>query len=167
MVCCYLGYLLSSHIGESTIKIFIYALLGMLTGFLFIGEFPKINFIQIIIVICSAIFAILIDTLFVILIGLFSFKIEDANPIYWLYSKIILVLGTIFPIEYFPIGLQVFLKYSPIYVVSYGPAKLFVDFNYTNAIFIIIAQLIYIISTYSLCMLIYKKGVRQLNVNGG
>ena len=70
-----------------------------------------------------------INTMLVIFIGLFSFVIEDANPFWWVYSKLILVLGTIFPIEYFPMFLQGILKFSPIYVVSYGPAKLFVDFS--------------------------------------
>ena len=48
---------------------------------------------------------------------------EDASPLYWIYSKFILVLGTLFPIEYFPKVLQPIINLSPIYVVSYGPAK--------------------------------------------
>jgi ABC-2 type transport system permease protein len=92
---------------------------------------------------------------------------EDSYPFYWLYSKVILVLGTIFPIEYFPHAIQPILSYSPIYVVSYGPAKLFVDFSYSNFITIIIAQVIYIIISYLLCSFLYRKGVKKLNVNGG
>ena len=105
--------------------------------------------------------------LLIISIGLISFFIEDAHPFYWLYSKVILVLGTIFPIEYFPKVVQPILNYSPVYVVSYGPAKLFVDFSYSNFISIIIAQIIYVFIAYAICSLMYKKGVKNLNVNGG
>ena len=163
----YIGYSLATHLGDVSLKFAAYALLGMITGFIFLGSFPSLNFLEILGVILSAILATIINTLLITAIGLFSFYIEDANPFYWLYSKLILVVGTIFPIEYFPKMIQPVLSYSPIYVVSYGPAKLFVDFNSKNFISIIIAQIIYIIIGYLMCSLMYKKGVRKLNVNGG
>ncbi len=111
--------------------------------------------------------ATIISTLLITSIGLVSFFIEDSGPFYWVYSKIILVLGTIFPIEYFPGIIQKVLNYSPVYVVSYGPAKLFVNFTWDKAISIIVAQIIYILISYGICCLIYKKGVKRINVNGG
>lgn len=163
----YVGYLLSTHIGDMVIKGLVYALLGMLTGLLFIGSFPHLNVIEVLIIIISCILALIISTLLMIFIGLISFFIEDAHPFYWMYSKFILILGTIFPIEYFPEFMQGFLSYSPVYVVSYGPAKLFVDFSYSNALNVIIAQIIYVFITYGICSLIYRKGVKRINVNGG
>ena len=108
-----------------------------------------------------------ISTLLITCLGLFAFYMEDANPLYWIYSKFILVLGTIFPIEYFPKVLQPIINLSPIYAVSYGPAKLFVDFTWNNFFVIIFAQIIYIVISYLLCSILYKKGVKRLNVNGG
>lgn len=163
----YIGYSLASHLGIFTIKGIIYTILGLLTGILFLKSFPSLNIISIIAVLLSGLLATIISTLLIIFIGLFSFIIEDSNPFYWVYSKIILVIGTIFPIEYFPASLQPILKFSPIYVVSYGPAKLFVDFSWPTLIEVLIAQIIYIIIAYSLCLLIFKKGVKNLNVNGG
>ena len=163
----YIGYTLSSHLGEGTIKFIIYYILGGIVGFVFLQEFPNINIIQFIIVIISTILAISIETLIITLIGLLCFKIEDANPVYWIYSKLILILGVTFPIEFFPQSVQGFAKLSPVYVVSYGPAKLFVDFDIKTAINIIIVQIIYVIISYILCKLMYNKGVKQLNVNGG
>ena len=63
--------------------------------------------------------------------------------------------------------LQKILAYSPIYAVSYGPARMFVNFNYSEALKILLIQIIYIILSCLLCNLMYKKGVRKLNVNGG
>ena len=111
--------------------------------------------------------AVLISVLLITFIGLFSFIIEDSKPFWWVYSKLILVLGTIFPIEFFPSSIQPIIKSSPIYVVSYGPAKLFVNFSYSEFKNIIIAQIIYVLIAYLLCKLLYKKGVKNLNVNGG
>lgn len=163
----YIGYWLSNHLGSCTIKGILYTILGMITGFLFMGSFPNLNIFSIIAVIITAILATIINILLITSIGLFSFFIEDANPFFWLYSKLILIVGVLFPIEYFPKFIQPILNFSPVYVVSYGPAKLFVDFTFNKFIGIIIAQIIYIIISYLLCMFIYKKGVKRLNVNGG
>lgn len=163
----YIGYSLFNHLGKITIKYVVYIILGMLTGFLFIGSFPNLTILSILGIFLSGIFATIISILLIMSISLLSFFIEDANPFYWLYSKLILIVGVMFPIEYFPSVIQPILKFSPVYVVSYGPAKLFVDFSWNEFLNIIIAQIIYIILGYILCLIIYKKGARKLNVNGG
>ena len=163
----YIGYSLASHLGTATVKGIIYTVLALILGLVMMGNFPTTNVLELVLVLISSILAVVISSLFTIFIGLFSFFIEDSSPFYWLYSKFILVIGVIFPIEYFPNVVQPFLKFSPIYVVSYGPAKLFVNFNINDCISIFVAQFIYILVAYLLCSLVYKKGVRRLNVNGG
>lgn len=163
----YVMYSVSSYMGEFIIKFIVYVLLGVVMGFIFMGSFPNLNLFSILGVLISSILATIISIFLIVFIGLCSFIIEDANPFYWLYSKLILILGTIFPIEYFPLVLQPILKFSPIYVVSYGPAKLFVDFSLSEFVSVIVAQIIYIFIGYMICSLMYKKGVRKLNVNGG
>lgn len=163
----YIGYSLCTHLGDMFIKGLIYTILGMLTGFMFIGEFPSLSIMSVIVILITAINASVISTFLIIFIGLIAFFIEDSGPFYWLYSKFILILGTIFPIEYFPRVIQSILNFSPVYVVSYGPAKLFVDFSWDKALQVIIAQVVYILITYLICYLTYKKGVKRINVNGG
>lgn len=163
----YIGYCLFSHLGEASIRGLLYIIAGITIGYIFLGSFPNLNIIKIICVLITGILATTISTLLIISIGLLAFKIEDSNPFYWIYSKLILVIGTIFPIEYFPKTIQPLVTISPVFVVCYGPAKLFVDFSYQKLLLVLVSQIIYIILSYSLCTLIYKKGVKNLNVNGG
>lgn len=163
----YVEYSLFNHLGLSTIRIILLTVIGMLLGYIFLGGFPSLSIIKVLAVILTSVLATIISTLLIIFLGLISFFIEDASPFYWIYSKVILVLGTVFPIEYFPKVMQPIMKLSPVYVVSYGPAKLFVDFSNQEFIKIIIAQAIYLIIGFIICHLIYKKGVKKLNVNGG
>ena len=163
----YIGYALSSHLGETALKGLITTLVGITMGIIFLNGIPNISFLGIIVVIISSFLAVTISTLFIIFIGLFSFIIEDAQPFYWIYSKIILVLGTIFPVEFFPGVLGIIIKLSPIYVTCYGPAKLFVDFNLETAGKVLTVQVVYTFIALGLCYLLYRKGVRRLNVNGG
>lgn len=163
----YIGYALSTNLGLCAVKAVIYIFLGMVVGFMFLHSFPQLDILSIIAIFVTFVFAIVISLLLIISIGLLSFFIEDSGPLYWIYSKFILVLGTIFPIEFFPVWARGILKYSPIYAVSYGPARLFVNFSWNSFIYVIIAQLIYIIISYMICSLLYRKGVKKLNVNGG
>ena len=130
----YIGYSLSTHLGDMFLKGIIFTALGMLTGYIFLGSFPNLNLLSVLAVLISGIFATVISSLLVMFIGLFSFIIEDSTPFYWIYSKFILLFGTLFPIEYFPKIVQPILKYSPIYAINYGPAKLFVDFSLNSFI---------------------------------
>ena len=163
----YIGYILSSHLGDCAIRGVLYIILGMAVGLLFLGSFPKLTIIGVISVLITFILSIVISILLITCIGLLSFFIEDSKPFYWLYSKFILVLGVIFPIEFFPVWARGILNYSPIYAVSYGPAKLFVDFSYNNLCLVILSQVFYIFVAYLLCKLMYSKGVKNINVNGG
>lgn len=162
----YLLFTLSGHLGKVFFNSLFYIILSLIFGMIFIGSIP-VNFIEFLIVLLSGFLAVLISSLLIIAIGLISFFIEDAEPYYWLYSKIIIVIGVVFPIEYFPVYMQSFLKLSPIYVVSYGPAKLFVDFSKDTMVNILGMQMIYVVFSYLLCYVIYQKGVKKLNVNGG
>lgn len=163
----YIGYAVSTHFGGMFIKFLVYSFLGIGFGLVFIGKLPNLSIVGVIFLLVSIFLGLLINTLFVLSIGLFSFFIEDSGPFYWVYSKLILVMGTLFPIEYFPGIIQKILVYTPVYVVNYGPAKLFVDFSIDNGILILIAQVIYVIIAYLICNLIYRKGVKNINVNGG
>ena len=163
----YILYSAFSHLGGVTIKFVILAIIGSFVGVFALHGLPNISVLKFLVVLITMILATFISIFLIIFIGLISFYIEDANPLYWVYSKFILILGTLFPIEFFPKLLQPIVSYSPIYVVSYGPAKLFVNFNWTLAIQVIISQIIYLFFAYLICLLLYRKGVRQLNVNGG
>lgn len=163
----YVNYIIASHLGEILIKFLLFLLFGGILGFILIGSFPSINIIGLFVVVISSIIAMIINALFSIIIGLFSFVIEDSSPFYWVYSKFLLILGTLFPIEFFPEIMQKIFKYSPIFAISYGPAKLFVDFNWNFALLTILIQLGYLLLIYCITQFIYKKGVKKLNVNGG
>lgn len=163
----YILYILSNHFGEVIVKGILYTIAGVIMGLIMIGGIPNFELYSIPFILLASISSIIINTFMIIGIGLISFWIEDSVPLYWLYSKMLLVLGTLFPIEFFPKFLQPILNYSPVYVITYGPAKLFVNFSFNNLLKILIAQIIYIVISYAICYLIYGKGVRKLNVNGG
>jgi len=163
----YINYMISKIFATFTFKLFILLPGSLILGTILIGNIPNFNLLGCILAIMTGILGAFINILICVLLGLLSFFMEDSNPIYWIYSKIILVVGTLFPIEFMPKIIQPFLEYSPIFALNYGPAKLFIEYNNILFIKVIISQVVYIVLFYILANLIYKKGVKNINVNGG
>ena len=136
-------------------------------GFIFAGAIEGFNYVSILAGIPVFIFAILIVGLIKILISLTSFWVEDSKPFQHVYNKIVLMFGVFFPLEMFPKVVGTIIRYSPIYGISYGPAKLILDFSGGLFRSILISQLITMIVLLLIIKNVYRRGVKKLNVNGG
>ncbi len=163
----YIVFMITKYFGEITLRFVMFVLLGGLLGFLFVGPIENIKWYLIPFIFLVTLLGLLINISIRMMISILSFWMEDSTPFQWIYSKFIIVIGTIFPIEVFPLWARGFLSLSPIYVINYGPAKLLIDFSYHVFLRVIITQIIYFTVSFSLLMFLYKKGVKKLNVNGG
>ena len=163
----YALYILAKYTGEWSIRLPMYVLLAVVIGGSMVGAVPGFRMITVLPMILCIVLGITINAVFKICIGLISFWIEDATPFQWLYDKLLLVVGTVFPIEIFPQSLQFLFKFTPIYPVCYGPAKLVVDFQEEKCVEILSMQALYLAVGCALMFLIYRKGVKKLYVNGG
>lgn len=163
----YLLYILARHYGDVSIKMVMYIGLSLFIGIGFIGQLPGVSPIEILLAIPVFFMATLVSSLIRITISILSFWIEDAGPFHWIYDKLILVLGTLFPIEIFPVWMRSFISLSPIFVVTYGPAKLIIEFSIGMYHRVLAVQIGYVILLSLLLGILYRKGVKKLNVNGG
>lgn len=144
-----------------------YMALALVMGLTMVGRLPNFRIITLPAIVLCTMLGIIINATFKLCISLLSFWIEDASPFQWLYDKLILVVGTLFPVEIFPAKLQVLFKMTPIYTVCYGPAKLIVDFSTQKCVEILSVQVMYLAAGSVLMFWIYRKGVKKLYVNGG
>lgn len=160
-------YILSRFTGEWSIQLPMYAAFATLAGVLMVGTLADFGIGTFLAALPCIVLGITINGVFKLNISLISFWIDDSTPFQWLYDKLILVVGTIFPIEIFPAALQPLFKLTPIYTVCYGPAKLLVDFSAEKCLEILIAQTLYLAAGCVLMSFIYEKGVKKLYVNGG
>ena len=163
----YIGYTVCKYMADTFIRFILFLLISIGLGFIFAGKIDNFNYLSILTGIPIFILAILITGLIRILISLSSFWVEDSNPFQNVYKKIVLIFGVFFPLEMFPKIVGTIIRYSPIYSVSYGPAKLILDFSFDLFKSILISQFITIIIVIILISIIYRKGVKKLNVNGG
>ncbi len=163
----YILYIIAKYLGDILISMALFILAGLTIGFVFVGDIPGFRWIQLPFVISSALLGIMINAFIRMCISVLSFWIEDAIPFHWIYDKLILVVGMLFPVEIFPVWAQPFIKASPIFVVTYGPAKLAIDFSLDTFGKVLSVQIIYLVITSVLLFILFQRGVRKLNVNGG
>lgn len=160
-------YILARYLGEMSFKTIAFIPIGVIIGAVFLGMFPEVSFFSAVCVIITFMLSVIINGIIRVLVGLSSFWIENTKPVIWLYEKLILIMGTVFPLELFSDNIQNILKYTPIYVISYGPARIFVKYNNGDFFKILFSQIIYMGIGYLCILIVYKKGKRRLNVNGG
>lgn len=163
----YTLYILAKYTGEWSVRLPMYAALAVVIGTVMVGPLPRFPLTGVWAMVVCVVMGLTINAVFKLCISLLSFWIEDATPFQWLYDKLILVLGTMFPVEIFPEVLQPLFKLTPIYTVCYGPAKLIVDFSLEKCVEILAAQVVYLAAGCGLMFLVYRKGVKKLYVNGG
>ncbi|MCI9337828.1 MAG: ABC transporter permease [Lachnospiraceae bacterium] len=163
----YTLYCLAKYTGGWSVQLPMFALTALGLGAVLVGPLPAFHPWTLLAVTPVIIAGITIDAVLRLCISMISFWIEDSNPFQWLYNKLLLVVGTIFPVEIFPEVLQPFFKFTPIYTVCYGPAKLIVDFSTEKYAEILLAQALYLAAACGLMFFLYGKGVKKLYVNGG
>ncbi len=106
--------------------------------------------------------------LIVMALGLSSFWFEDASSTYFIYQKIVFILGgMLMPLDMYPAWLQPALQYLPTTFMMYLPAKLFVHFSMDQFVYVLVGQLIWIVIILVILLLVYRAGVKEVTVHGG
>lgn len=164
----YVLYCFSYFIGEIGIKLLTNGIIGLAIGFIYAGGLKGFNLLHLPFVLLSLIVGCSINFFIYITLALTSFWFEDNTAFFWIYSKLIFTLGgMLIPIELFPKWLQGLSHYLPFAYVTYAPAKLAVDFSFFNFYKQFSVQLLYLGIFFTLAMVLYRKGVKDINVNGG
>jgi ABC-2 type transport system permease protein len=163
----YILYIIAKHLGEITVKMLLFVGAGLVIGGVFVGAIPGFKISRLPFILISALLGTLINAFLRMSISVLSFWIEDSTPFHWIYDKLIIVVGMLFPVEMFPVWAQPAIRCSPIFVVTYGPAKLVIDYSHSVFLQVLSVQLIYFTVTLFILLAMFQGGVKKLNVNGG
>lgn len=163
----YIFYQLSSNMGLMAVKTVINAFVGITIGLIYIGPLKGLQLQHIPFVMLSMVLGMLLNFFILMSLGLTAFRLEENTAVFWIYQKLVLILGTFMPIEFLPGWIQKITLLLPVSYITYGPAKLAVDFSAGAALRIIPVQAAYLALFVIVSLAVYRKGVRILNVNGG
>jgi ABC-2 type transport system permease protein len=112
--------------------------------------------------------ALLLDALIAVLIGLLAFWMEEVDPAFWIYQKLLFTVGGMFlPLEMFPDWLEGIVRWLPFQFITYAPARAFVAFSPQFVLPAVGGQLAYLAVLGLLMALVWRRAQRRLVVHGG
>ena len=163
----YNGFKTARAMGESLVKMVPILLLGFLAAHFFVGPLSgygrALPFGLLLII-----GGLLLNTLWMLIIGLLAFWTEDVTPFYWIFQKLIFIAGGMFfPIDFFPDWLRGTARILPFAFSAYWPALTMVDFS--PAVFRtgLAGQAVYITLLSLAARLLFSSAVKKVHVQGG
>lgn len=115
-----------------------------------------------------ALLSTVLDAMIAVLIGLSAFFIEEVDPIYWIYSKLLMSVGGMFlPLDMFPAWLRQLSGWLPFQLIIYAPARTFVAFEAALFGRALAGLVVYIVIMAGVLTLVWHWGQRRVVIHGG
>lgn len=164
----YVLYAFSDHMGKISLRLMVNTVMGILIGFILVGSLATIKWWHLPFAFLGIVFGILINYFMNLALAMTAFWVEENVPFRWIFQKLVFTLGgMLLPLELFPAWLRGISEKLPFAYITYAPAKMTVAFDGGGFARMFMVQTAYLVLALTICFLIYKKGVKQLNVNGG
>ncbi|TDF97740.1 ABC transporter permease [Paenibacillus piri] len=101
-------------------------------------------------------------------LALCAFWVEETRGLEFVYHKMLFTIGgMLMPLELFPQQLQDVCRWLPFQTVLYFPAKTAVRWDDVHLLPMLLTQALWVVLLAAVVGLMYWRGVRKLNVNGG
>jgi ABC-2 type transport system permease protein len=163
----YVFYRFFSSLGGILLNMTFYSAAALALGCLFVGPLPGFRLWALPFVLMSVALGVIIQFFSDLCLGLSAFFIEESRGVYFVYSKLVLMLGTFIPVEFFPGWLRTVVRFLPFSYITWAPARMAVDFSWKHLSVALPAQLGWAAASVALSMLLYRRGVKKIHVQGG
>lgn len=162
----YIGYHYMAYISEVTVRLLVNLAVGLALGFVFFGP-PSFGWGWLGFFVMSF-GAMTVNFMLNMMLSLCAFWVEETRGLEFVYHKLLFTIGgMLMPLELFPEALQQVCRWLPFQAVLYFPAKTAVRWEEIHLAPMLAVQWAWVTVLALVVWLIYRKGVRKLNVNGG
>ena len=159
-------YQLSNAMGETIFRAVFNALFGGITVWFLVGA--PAHPAGFIVALPAILGAWILHFCVNAMIGLLAFALEDVSAFTWIYQKLAFIFGgLLIPLDFYPPWLQAITRALPFSSTIYGPARLFVSPTLELFVDVMFLQILWIAILGFCLTLVYRRGLRQLTVNGG
>lgn len=107
-------------------------------------------------------------TVFHVAIGVFAFSLGDIAPAYWIWQKLMFVIGgMLLPLQFYPELFQRIAMFTPFPMFLAGPASFMTGTPLLTGVRLASGLAVWSIVGWVVAGGLYRRAVRQLQVNGG
>lgn len=109
-----------------------------------------------------------IGVIFKMLVGLSAFWVNQVEPFHWIWEKLLFTLGGLMlPLMVYPGWLQTIARFTPFPVILGDRSALAIDFSWNQALNITGILLFWGLLGCGCLILLYRKGLKLINIEGG
>jgi ABC-2 type transport system permease protein len=163
----YLLYHWSYGLGDSLLRLVINFTAGTILVTALVGPMP-LRPAHVLPLMVSLALALALNFCIQGLIGLSAFITEDAGSVQIIYQKFLFILGgMLIPLDFFPTWLRNLALSLPFNYIMYAPARLFVSFDWTRWLNVVVMQMVWIGVLGVALWALFRVGLRHVSINGG
>lgn len=163
----YLGAKLAEGIGTLLLNLIVLGIVAFGFTWLWVGHFPFSSttlFISILLGLLAGLTALI----FQIVIGLSAFWLQEVAPFNWIWEKLLFMFGgLILPLSLYPLWMQKIAWWTPFPAILGARSALALDVNTHQVVWIACSLIGWSCLGLFGAILIYRKGLRILNISGG
>lgn len=163
----YLGATFAEAAGTLCVNLATLGLVTFLFTWIKVGTLP-FHPIVLVLSLAFGVLAGFVAILFQMLIGLSAFWVHEVNPIYWIWEKLLFMLGgLILPLATYPGWLQSLAHLTPFAAILGDRSALAINCDVATVFTLFASLLIWAAVGLVGLRLMYRRGLRILNIEGG
>ena len=163
----YILYQFSNALGSMVFNLLLYGALAIVLGLAIVGPIPGFRLSFLPLGLFSAALGMIINFFLMMTLGLTAFRLEENTAFFWIYQKLVFMLGMFIPLEFLPGWLQNIALCLPFSYVAWAPARLIVAFRWDLFWQVVPMQLLWAAVSVILSAGMYRYGVRGIQAHGG
>jgi ABC-2 type transport system permease protein len=163
----YVGAQISEAVGEAALRLAVLGPCAALFAFVLSGGFPA-DPRGLWLALPLGLIATLIAILCMAAIGLSAFWIVDTSPFFWIWQKLVFVLGgLLFPLELYPEWLRRVAHLSPFPLMCWAPGRMALGFAPRQALASGLEGILWVGLLCGLLAVMSRRARARLTVSGG
>lgn len=163
----YLGAVAAEALGSLSVNLLVLGCVTFLFTWWQVGALP-FHPLGLVVTIALGFLAGCVAIIFHMIIGLSAFWLHEVSPIFWIWEKLLFMLGGLMlPLAAYPLWMQSAASFTPFPAILGARSALALEFN-LHAVAALFGWLVLwgVIGIWGL-VLVYRKGLSILNVEGG
>ena len=164
----FIWYYFSQWFFKNLLNIGIVWIWAWIVVFLFLGKFPWFGIWNFALFLITMMIGICMLSLVSLIIALLAFILEDSSFVRLLINKLYFIFGWVFfPVDIYPVWMQSISKFMPFQYYVYWPAKFFTTWDLSFLWSYLPYQILRLVLLVLIVKLIYRKMLRNVEINGG
>lgn len=163
----YLAAQIAEGVGTLLVRASLLGVVGLGFGLLVAGKFPE-HPEALLAAVPLGLAACMLGMITYCSIGMLAIWLQDVSPVFWVWQKLAFVLGgLVIPLDIYPQWLRSVAEYTPFHALLYATGRVVLGYSPAILLDSALRVLVWLVIATLVLICIYRRGIRDLTINGG